>query len=229
MDVLVDLLYKYKFERLNNKLAPPIVVHCVPGAGKSSLIRELIETDSRFCAYTAGVEDQPRLSGNWIRKWERQQTEGKLLVIDEYTLLTEVPRAFALFGDPIQSNSGSVQSADFVCSTSKRFGSATCAFLRDLGWDIWSSALDLVQVSDIYVKDPEGVVVYFEEEVGCLLRSHGVEAFNLSEIVGKTFEVVTFVTSENSPIINKAAAYQCMTRHRVALHILCPNATYTSA
>jgi hypothetical protein len=229
MDVLVELLYKYKFERLHNKLELPVVVHCVPGAGKSSLIRELLELDSRFSAYTAGVEDQPRLSGNWIRKWTGAATEGKYLVLDEYTLLTEVPGAFALFGDPIQSNADSVRSADFVCTFSRRFGSATGSLLKELGWDIQSEGPDLVQVSDIFVREPEGVVVYFEEEVGCLLRAHSVEAFNLSEIVGQTFEVVTFVTSENSPRINRAAAYQCMTRHRVALHILCPDATYTAA
>nr|ATG34135.1 triple gene block protein 1 [Potato virus M] len=229
MDVVVELLCKYKFERLHNKLAFPIVVHCVPGAGKSSLIRELLELDSRFCAYTAGVEDQPRLSGNWIKKWKGVAAEGKHLILDEYTLLTEVPQAFALFGDPIQSCTGSVRSADFVCSFSRRFGSATGSLLRELGWDIRSEGPDLVQVSDVFVKEPEGVVVYFEEEVGCLLKAHSVEAFSLSEIVGQTFEVVTFVTSENSPVINRAAAYQCMTRHRVALHILCPNATYSAA
>nr|QBL75477.1 TGB1 [Potato virus M] len=229
MDVIVELLYKYNFERLNTKLELPIIVHCVPGAGKSSLIRELLGLDSRFCAYTAGIEDEPQLSGNWIRKWSGVPPEDKLLIIDEYTLLSEVPHAFALFGDPIQSNSGAVQRADFVCSTSKRFGSATCSLLRELGWDIYSSGADLVQISDIYVKDPVGVVIYFEEEVGCLLRAHGVEALNLKEIVGRTFEVVTFVTSENSPTIDRPAAYQCMTRHRRALHILCPDATYTAA
>nr|WEY04248.1 25K protein [Potato virus M] len=229
MDVIVDLLYKYKFERLSNKLVCPIVIHCVPGAGKSSLIRELLELDSRFCAYTAGVEDQPRLSGNWIRKWSGQQPEGKFVVLDEYTLLTEVPPVFALFGDPIQSNTSAVQRADFVCSVSRRFGSATCGLLRELGWDVRSEKADLVQVSDIYTKEPLGKVVFFEEEVGCLLRSHGVEALSLQEITGQTFEVVTFVTSENSPVINRAAAYQCMTRHRTALHILCPDATYTAA
>lgn len=228
MDVIVELLHKYKFDRLSNKLVCPIVVHCVPGAGKSSLIRELIELDDRFCAYTAGVEDQPRLSGNWIRKWCGEQEENKLTILDEYTLLAEAPTTFALFGDPIQSNTGAVRRADFVCSVSKRFGSATCGLLRELGWEVRSERADLVQISDIYTKDPLGVVIYFEEEVGCLLRSHGVEALSLKEIVGQTFEVVTFVTSENSPSINRAAAYQCMTRHRSALHILCPNATYTA-
>mgnify|MGYP002062225605 CR=1 FL=1 len=225
----MNLLVESSFTRHHSRLELPIVVHCVPGAGKTTLIRKLIEQDSRFVAYTAGVADQPNLSGNWIRKWEGQVTSGKLLIIDEYTHLKTLPEAFAVFGDPIQSGAGVVLPADFSCNISKRFGSATAGLLRELGWDVEASGQDVVQVSDIFTAEPSGVIVYFEEEVGCLLRRHCVEAHHISEITGKTYKAVTFVTSENSPTLDPPAAFQCLTRHATSLHILCPNATYTSA
>nr|QGN03514.1 triple gene block protein 1 [Cole latent virus] len=229
MDVLVNLLVEFSFIRHHSRLELPIVVHCVPGAGKTTLIRKLIAQDSRFVAFTAGVADQPNLSGNWIRKWANQDTSGKLLILDEYTHLEAIPEAFAVFGDPIQSRAGTVLPADFSCKISRRFGSSTAGLLRELGWDVEATGLDVVQVSDIFSAEPSGVVLYFEEEIGCLLRRHCVEALHLSEVTGKTFRSVTFITSENSPVIDPPAAYQCLTRHTVSLHILCPNATYTSA
>jgi hypothetical protein len=231
MDVLVDLLLKFGFKRLSSRLTTPIVVHCVPGAGKSTLIRELLDLDTRFYAYTAGVPDSPRLNGRWIRALEEYPgTEGQLVIVDEYTLLDKLPfEPFAVFGDPIQSNSKGVLPAHFTCNFSRRFGLATSNLLRDLGWDVIAEGSDVVQISDIFGVEPIGTVVYFEAEVGCLLRSHCVEAKSLAEIRGQTFDIVTFVTSENCPSSDVCAAFQCLTRHREALHILCPNATYTTA
>ncbi|CAJ43606.1 Triple Gene Block protein 1 [Narcissus common latent virus] len=228
MDVLVNLLNKYGLVRLSSKLVLPIVVHCVPGAGKSTLIRELLACDSRFVAYTGGLGDPAHITGKWIQRWQGDYDRTKNLVLDEYTLIEDVPGAFALFGDPIQVNTTSVKPADFICYTSRRFGSATSTLLKALGWPVEASGNDLVQIHHIYSFEPTGVVIYFEEEIGCLLREHCVAALGLEEIRGKTFDTVTFVTSENSPLISREAAYQCLTRHRLALHILCPNATYTA-
>nr|UVA86894.1 triple gene block protein 1 [Cole mild mosaic virus] len=229
MDVFVKLLSDFGFTRLNSRLSCPIVVHCVPGAGKSTLIRKLLELDSRFEAYTGGVPDTPNLSGCWIRKWEGNTTPGKLTVLDEYTHLSVVPEVFALFGDPVQSDTSAVRRADFTCNTSRRFGAATSGLLKELGWQVEATGTDVVQISDVFIGEPVGTIVYFEEEVGCLLKRHCVEALHLSEITGRTFTTVTFVTAENSPLSNPAAAFQCLTRHKEALHILCPDATYTSA
>lgn len=230
MDVLVDLLNKYSFTRIHSKLSSPIVVHCVPGAGKTSLIRELIKLDSRFIAYTAGVEDEPHLSGRWIRKFEGVVDEGKFVILDEYTLLESLPdNLFAVFGDPIQSDTKVVRSADYTCNRSKRFGRSTALFLRELGFDVVAEADDEVAVANIYQVDPVEQVVYFEQEVGCLLRAHHVECKHYTEIVGQTFEKVTFVSGESNLSSNRVAAYQCMTRHRSKLLILTPDATFTAA
>jgi hypothetical protein len=84
-----------------------------------------------------------------------------------------------------------------------------------------------VQIRDIFAVDPRDTVVFYEREVGELLAKHSVEALCVEEIRGKTFDSVTFVTAENSPK-DRAKAFQCLTRHRRSLLILCPNATYSS-
>lgn len=230
MDLLVELLNKYCFTRVSSKLSKPIVVHCVPGAGKTSLIRELIKLDSRFVAYTAGLEDEPHLSGRWVRKFQGAVDESKFVLLDEYTLLTELPdNLFAVFGDPIQSSTSVVRSADFVCNRSRRFGASTALFLRELGFDVVAEAPDKVTVANIYTVDPIDQVVYFESEVGCLLRAHRIDCKHYTEIVGQTFEKVTFVSGESNLRSNRVAAYQCMTRHRSELLVLTPDATFTAS
>nr|QQX32700.1 TGB1 [Helenium virus S]QQX32706.1 TGB1 [Helenium virus S] len=230
MDVLVNLLCKYKFERLNNKLEYPIVVHCVPGAGKSSCIRELINADSRFVAYTFGEPDPPSLTGVRIESYRGVTVEGKFNVLDEYNLeQADLSKFFVVFGDPIQANTIYTLRADFICRTSRRFGKCTAQFLRDLGYEVQAEGEDTVQQGGLYDVDPFDTIVYCEEEVGCLLRRHNLEARSAAEVIGKTFESVTFVTSRDSiPVNERAIYYQCLTRHKKRLLVMSPNGTLTA-
>lgn len=228
MDVLVKYLCKYNFIRLSPSIRPPVVIHCVPGAGKTSLIREIIRADSRFVAYTCGVPDQPNLEGRWIQKIPEVCPKDVFVLIDEYTLSETNFEAFAIFGDPLQSNRQVPAQAHFICSFSHRFGASTANLLQSLGYRIDAEGEDSVLIEDIFSKDPEGQVVYFEKEIGKLLCDHRVEAKSVTEIVGQTYESVTFVTAENQPLQDPVATFQCLTRHRKKLLILCPNASYTA-
>lgn len=229
MDVLVNLAKKYNFNRVSTTLNKPIVFHCVPGAGKSSLIRECCRTDSRFAAVTLGAEDERDLSGVSISKYKGEVPPCDYPLLDEYTLAEDLEEGwFAIFGDPIQANNRVVLRAHFTCNLSKRFGKCTAQFLRELGFDVIAEGDDLVQIAGVYEEDPRDTVIYYECEVGRLLRSHSVEAKHISEIAGKTFESVTFVTASNHPT-ERASAYQCLTRHRKSLLILAPNATYSTS
>jgi hypothetical protein len=229
MDVFVDLLNKYKFERLSSHLSFPIVIHSVPGAGKTTLIRELIATDSRFSAYTFGKADKPNLSGSYIRGVEGDLEEKDFVIFDEY-LAGEHPHwAFAVFADPNQGGSAPVLRAHFIKRETHRFGERTATLLRELGYDITAVGDDTVEIADIYARDPEGVVIYHEREVGELLSAHGIESYCIREVRGQTFEIVTYVTAENSPTFDSTLSFQCLTRHRKKLLILCPDASYTSA
>jgi hypothetical protein len=229
MDVFVNLLHKYKFERLVNHLTLPIVVHSVPGAGKTSFIRELISIDSRFSAYTYGKADEPNLTGAYIRAAQGELKEQEFVVFDEYLAGEHPPWAFAVFADPSQGGNACVLRAQFVKKESHRFGTHTSDLLRTLKFDIVASGEDIVEIADIYSKDPEGVVIFHELEIGNLLKAHGVESHCIQGIRGQTFEVVTYVTSENCPLSDRTLSLQCLTRHRRKLLILCPDATYTAA
>ncbi|ABW69735.1 triple gene block protein [Ligustrum necrotic ringspot virus] len=226
MDVLVSVLAKYNFERLSSNISPPIVVHSVPGAGKSSLIREIIQKDSRFQAYTHGEADPVHLSGVRIQKYA-EPLLGEFILLDEYLGGPVPDGVFAIFADPLQGGPGRPLRAHFIKKTSHRFGKATAQLLRNLDFEVEATNDDVVQVSGLYETDPRDTIIYCEAEIGSLLRAHNVEAYCVSEIRGKTFESVTFVTAENSPK-DRALVFQCLTRHRKSLLILSPDASYTS-
>nr|QPG93404.1 triple gene block 1 [Ligustrum virus A] len=228
MDILVKYLSDFGFVRLSNSIRPPVVIHCVPGAGKTTLIRSILKADTRFIAFTCGIPDQPNLEGNWIRALPEELPKDKFVLVDEYTLGDQALNVFALFGDPLQSNQQVTLRADFICNFSNRFGSSTAKFLRSLGYNIEAEGTDTIEVCDIFSKDPEGQVVYFEREVGELLCAHGVDAKTAIEIQGQTFKCVTFVTAENQPLVDPIASFQCLTRHRQKLLILCPDASYST-
>nr|QWT83585.1 triple gene block 1 protein [Passiflora latent virus]UZP17296.1 Triple gene block 1 Protein [Passiflora latent virus] len=229
MDVLVSYLNKYKFVRLCSNITPPIIIHSVPGAGKSSLIREIIRADSRFVAYTQGRADPVSVEGVQILKQPATIPSGaSFVLIDEYVEKGLPEGVFAAFADPLQGGSGRVLRAHFIKTESHRFGKCTAQLLRELDFSVTAYGEDLVQISGIYDVDPRDTVIYFEPEVGNLLAAHSIEAFCIEEIRGQTFESVTFVTSQSTPI-DRAKAFQCLTRHRKSLLILCPDATYTAA
>jgi hypothetical protein len=229
MDVFVDLLNKYKFERLINHLTLPIVVHSVPGAGKTSFIRELISLDSRFSAYTYGRADEPNLTGAYIRSANENLVEREFVIFDEYLAGEYPPWAFAIFADPSQGGNQPVLRAQFIKRESHRFGANTSNLLKNLGYEVIAGGEDIVEIADIYSRDPEGVVLYFEREIGNLLSAHNIESHCIQSIRGQTFESVTFVTTENGPTSDKTLSFQCLTRHRKKLLILCPDASYTAA
>jgi hypothetical protein len=229
MDVLVSYLDKYNFTRLSNQLTLPIVIHSVPGAGKTSLIRDLIAADSRFKAYTYGKADEPNVRGAYIQAADEHLVEEEFTIFDEYIAGKHPSWAFAVFADPSQGGGATVLRAHFVKIHSHRFGAATSTLLRSLGYDISATGEDTVEIADIYSKDPEGTVIFHEEVIGALLKNHGVECYCIKEVRGQTFEKVTFVTSEPGPIVDRTLSFQCLTRHRRHLLILCPDASYTAA
>nr|CAH59722.1 triple gene block 1 protein [Chrysanthemum virus B] len=230
MDVFVKILSDFGFTRLSSSLRLPIVVHCVPGAGKSSCIRALLKADSRFVAYTLGVPDPCNLDGLCIKTSTGSVDPKCFHIPDEHTRLNGHTQLIpALFGDPVQNPPRTLLRAQFKSTISKRFGKCTAQLLRDLGFEVESSEEDSVSIRGLYDFDPVGTVLYYEKEIGCLLRAHSIEAYEPEEVVGRTFETVTFVTAENHiPVEARHLVYQCLTRHRSVLHLMTPDASYTS-
>jgi hypothetical protein len=148
--------------------------------------------------------------------------------VDEYLEATDLPKAFALFADPIQGGPGKVLEPHFIKTESHRFGKCTAQLLRELNFDITAEGEDLVQIRGIYEVDPRDTILFFEKEVGELLSAHGLLCYCIDEVRGQTFESVTFATSESKPLLDPARAFQCLTRHRRSLLILNPDATYSA-
>lgn len=229
MDILVKYLCKYSFVRLRSSLELPVVIHSVPGSGKSSLIREIVREDRRFGAITYGEPDTVDLTGRQIQSANDTPT-CEFLLVDEYLNGPWIEKAFAVFADPLQGGTIAPRPADFVCKISRRFGRCTALLLQELGFDVQATGEDTVQICDIYQVDPRDIIIFYEADVATLLARHGVQAFCVKELRGKTFESVTFVTSSSHISADaRADVFQALTRHRSRLLVLCPNATFTSA
>lgn len=227
MNNLFDILRDFGFIRTSLNLNGVIVINCVPGAGKTSLIRKIVSENPFIEAYTAGIADTPNLSGNFIRKWEGRSEENKFTILDEYQLLDKEPEGVnALFGDPLQSLRGFTLCAHWIQDKSQRIGKEGALLLRELGFQITSELQDKVVIEDIYRGEPEGQIICCEEDVEQLLIRHKAKFLNLCEIIGKTFEVVTFVTSNRFDQGNRVKHFICLSRHKSKLLILCPEGTY---
>lgn len=228
MEVVIDKLLDLGFERTLLPLREILVVNCVPGAGKTSFIRKLIQSDSNFEAFTTGKPDLPNLTGNHIAKWEGICNPDKITILDEYQRLTTYPEGVqVMFGDPTQCCNPLILAPHLTCFQTHRFGSETCNLLNSIGFPINSIKSDLVRIKDIYSEDLIGQVICCEPEVEKLLTAHCVEYLNCEEVIGQTFEVVTFVTANSISKANKQKHLICLTRHSKELLVLCPDGHYT--
>ncbi|AON75921.1 triple gene block protein I [Jasmine virus C] len=230
MELLLNKLESFGFTRVSSALRLPLIVHCVPGAGKSSLIRAILEDSVELRAYTFGQADQPNLIGNYIRPFTSDSILDQRTIIDEYTLSPQpIHGVLALFGDPRQPGVDQGLVANFLGNFSRRFGANTAIFLRKLGFNVHAEGEDTVRVLDIFKAEPSGVIVCFEPEVQKLLCAHNLEYLTAQEIQGSTFQEVSFIVSGPFQIERAREHFLCLTRHRATLNILCPDATYTTS
>ncbi|QBJ27539.1 triple gene block protein 1 [Birch carlavirus] len=231
MDVVIQKAISIGCIRLSTVNSNPLVFHCVPGAGKSTLIRDLINEDSRFLAYTFGVADKSSLVAR-IRdhsEYVKEEAKDKIVIVDEYLegdFEALGPRI--VFGDPCQSSITSrVLKPNFILSETKRFGRQTCNLLNILDYNISSSKEDKVTIGGIFDLEPAGQVIAFEPEVKNLLRAHSCDFLDICQIRGKTFKTVTFITAVEWPTAGQEHwFYQALTRHTEEILILSPNASF---
>lgn len=232
MDLILKRAKACGFHRIAFCEQGPLIFHCVPGAGKSTLIRSLLSEHSKFRAYTFGVPDNPNLSGRYIKSVSNYSyTEGEINLLDEYCEgALPAFQVAACFGDPLQSAASTfLREANFICTETLRFGRQTCLLLNNLGYCIKSNVEDELIHGDLFSVEPSGVVVAYEDDVYSLLESNSCEYKKVCEIRGKTFESVTLVTSgEFGALSRRSDLFQCLTRHRAKLTILSPDASYST-
>lgn len=231
MDIVLAELEKSGFQRIARVNRGALVVHCVPGAGKSSLIRRLLDRSTIFTAYTFGVADPVNLSGRRIlpAKEYRGQSTTDFIIVDEYTEGDwEALNPRVIFGDPCQTHSeNNYLLADFVCFKTQRFGQQTCNLLRSFGFAIESDLKDEVVITRAVGSEIVGELIVGDCEAATFAEFHGAEFKRVNDIRGSTFPEVTFLTSyESIPDSLRADFYLCLTRHRTKLRILTPDAVF---
>jgi len=211
------------FTRTNLPLTSPIVVHGVPGCGKSRLIKNLVRK-YHFSAQTFGEPSEPDLEGVGIQSYSGVLAEGFNL-LDEYLSGESELEFDVIFSDPHQ-NCRLARRAHYTCNITRRFGEEICAFLRSLSFDIVSACPhpSSLVVENIFNGTIEGQVIAFEKPVVELLQRHNCPFVHLCDCRGSQFEVVTFVTSSRDlQTIVGANLYISLTRATHKLKILKPD------
>lgn len=232
MDVVCRILLDEGFVSVSNQLGRPIVVNCVPGAGKSRAIRKILEEDSRFQAFTFGKADSVNIRCRRIAGITEFTSDlCKYVIVDEYQLGDwKSLNPIAIFGDPCQSEEASCSTPHFISTKTHRFGRNTCELLRAFDFEIESDKDDSVEIVSNLEGDVEGEVIACGPAAEFLLTWWGCEYKKFCEVRGSTFEVVTLVTDYSTiPEELRVPMYICLTRHRRKLRILNGDATFAPA
>ncbi|AXU24224.1 TGB1 [Shallot latent virus] len=235
MDVLCKVLIECGFRKLDGSSNKCKIVLGVPGCGKSSCIRKLINLDSRFIAATFGVPDPFNVTGRRIcsiTELSRIDRANKYLLLDEFQKGDfEELQPFALFGDVCQffDSSKPFPVADWCKTVSHRVNSPTCRFLTEIGFDITSSVPGQLNFGGLYEEELQGTVITYCVQVSALLKAHSVEHLTTESCRGSEFSSVSLCLSDS--VIHKEDLqkfYVCATRSRGNLLILTPDASKPS-
>lgn len=220
MNNLVKALSAFEFVGVFCVLKFPVVVHSVPGSGKSSLIRELISEDEAFVAFTAGVPDSPNLTGRYIKPYAPGcAVQGKINILDEYLSVSDTSGFDVLFSDPYQ-NVSIPREAHFIKTKTCRFGTNTCKYLQSFGFNVCSDGVDKVVIGSPFELEVEGVLICFGKEAVDLAVAHNSDFKLPCEVRGSTFDVVTLLKSRDPTSEDKHWFYVAATRHRSKLIIM---------
>nr|QED43564.1 TGB1 [Garlic latent virus] len=235
MDVFCKFLIESGFSRLEGSGNKCKVILGVPGCGKSTCIRKLINFDSRFIAATFGTPDPLNVTGRRIRavsEISAADCAGKWLLLDEFQRGNfEELSPFALFGDVCQffDSTKPYPVADWCKTVSHRVNKNTCNFLQKFGFEITSSVPGNLNFGGLYEEELRGAVITFCSQVTALLKAHQVEHYIPETCRGSEFEEVTLCLSDS--YVHKddlAKFYVCATRSRKNLLILTPDASEPS-
>nr|DAZ85794.1 TPA_asm: triple gene block protein 1 [Cardamom virus X] len=192
----------------------PVVVHTVAGAGKTTVVREILHNQPNLVACTYGVPDPPTLTGLRILG-----PTDHADIVDEYPAATSTFGARLLLADPLQHR-GITHPAHYVSSHTYRFGQETCSLLASFGIHCTSDRTDKVTHSDPYTVDPVGQIIAIGAGAEELLQRHHLEYLKPCQTLGLTFEEVTILSDQDLEDVDPVTRYIAVTRHREKLLIL---------
>lgn len=223
--LLTQLLTNSGFERTTQTLEEPIVVHGVPGCGKSTLIKDLLNHHSTI-AYTLGVPYGRSLAHAGVRHYsqvDRKFRDFETRVLDEYQLGEgeEFKNFTVVFGDPFQ---GTFQlTAHFTKRVSHRVPRQICQFLRTYHYDIIGEREGELNFPPIFASNargPIGEVIHLGPISRQLTRAFGICSKSPKEVQGLEFNKVTLVYHSSELQSNRELFFVAVTRTNYLLNVL---------
>nr|BDX36176.1 triple gene block protein 1 [Plantago asiatica mosaic virus] len=224
MDVVVTALTANNFQRTSTPISKPLVVHAVAGAGKTTLIQNLLPDHLNLSAQTAGTPQPPNLTGAFIRKLTCPEP-NKINLLDEYVALQPLKGSWdVVLADPLQ-HPGLALRPHFIKSVSHRLCPETTKLISKLICPCTSSRSEnsTIQFSGLFDGPLLGTIIALDSTTQALLRTHRAPFLCPTAALGLEFDVVTVVSSQPlEEVQDKVGLYISLSRHRHQLHVRSP-------